>query len=417
MPTAPATQALVKTPEKAYPGLYLPAAADVRQQALRRPIANTSQIARLLDGGMPLGDRTSSSRRLSAIPGCAGLMTRLACAYARRGGLDLQPVLKRVGLTVRDIEDESVPLGVTTQIACLNSLARALDDRLLGFHVAQTMDLRRTGFLYYVAASSDNLGDALQRIARFSGIVNEGVALATDFGDELRVHFSYAGVSRPSDRHQIEAWIVALFRCCREITGREIQPTGIRIMHQRIPESAEIDSFFGRRVEFGAADDELCFARDAAKLPVVNADRHLNRLLIAHCESVLARRSPRSGTLRADVENAIAASLPHGQTHIETVAQKLGVSSRTLRRKLAAEDLTFAGILDDLRFSLARHYLAERDLSISRIAWLLGYTEVSAFSHAFRRWAGRPPRADRSRHRPGPMPAPAKRRMRGMRPG
>jgi len=174
---------------------------------------------------MPLGGRTPSSKRLSAIPGCAGLMTRLACAYARRAGLDLQPVLKRVGLTVRDIENESVPLGVTTQIACLNLLAQALNDRLLGFHVAQNMDLRRTGFLYYVAASSDNLGDALQRIARFSGMVNEGVALATDFGDELSVRFTYAGVPRQSDRHQIEAWIAAIFRCsARSPAGKFSRP-------------------------------------------------------------------------------------------------------------------------------------------------------------------------------------------------
>ena len=320
--------------------------------------------------------------------------------------------LERVGLTIRDVEDDSVSLSVTTQIACLNLLAQALNDRLLGFHVAQGMDLRRTGFLYYVAASSEILGDALQRIARFSGMVNEGVALETEFGELLRVHFAYAGVPRQSDRHQIEAWITAIFRCCREITGREIRPAGVRIMHRRIPESTEIDSFFGRRVDFGADDDELAFAGEAAKLPVVNADRHLNRLLIGYCENVVARRSARSGTLRADVENAVAASLPHGQMRIENVAQKLGLSPRTLRRKLAAEGFTFAGILDDLRLALARRYLAEHDLSISRIAWLLGYTEVSAFSHAFRRWTGRPPRADRSRRQQRAPAAPMKRRMR-----
>jgi AraC-like DNA-binding protein len=361
---------------------------------------------------MPLGDRTPSSRRLSAIPGRAGLMTRLACAYAQRAGLDLAPVLKRIGLTMGDIADETAPLSVTTQIACLNLLADALDDRLFGFHVAQNMDLRRTGFLYYVAASSDTLGDALQRIARYSAMVNEGIALHTEFGDELRVRFAYAGVPRKSDRHQIEAWITAIFRCSREITGRDILPAGIRIMHQRIPQSTEIDNFFDRRVEFGASHDELSLAGEAAKLDVVNADRHLNRLLVAHCESVLARRRPRSGTLRSDVENAIAASLPHGQTRIESVAQKLGISPRTLRRRLAAEGFTFAGILDDLRFALARDYLAEQDISISRIAWLLGYGEVSAFSHAFRRWAGRPPRADRLLHRRQSRPVQAQGRMR-----
>lgn len=146
--------------------------------------------------------------------------------------------------------------------------------------------------------------------------------------------------------------------------------------------------------------DEIVFSGEAAKLPVTNADNYLNKLVISACESAVSVRKARSGVIQADVENAIAGLLPHGNARIETVARKLGVSPRTLRRKLAAQSLTFAGILEDLRVALAKHYLAEQDLSISRIAWLLGYTEVSAFSHAFRRWTGRTPRADRSRRRP-----------------
>jgi len=69
-------------------------------------------------------------------------MTRLSCAYAQSVGLDLSPILRDAGLTLRDIEDDSVRLRVATQINCLNLLAQALGDRLLGFHVAETMDLR-----------------------------------------------------------------------------------------------------------------------------------------------------------------------------------------------------------------------------------------------------------------------------------
>jgi AraC-like DNA-binding protein len=339
-------------------------------------------------------------------------MTRLACARAQNAGIDLAPLLQRAGLTIRDVEDESVRLGVAAQIKCVNLLADALNDRLLGFHVAQEMDLRRAGFLYYVAASSNILGDALQGIARYSTMFNEGIKLDAEFGQALRVGFEFAGVSRRSDRHQIEAWTTAIVRCCREITGRGLQPIEVRIIHQRIPESGELDSFFGRTIEFGADRDELVFAGEAAKLPIVRADRYLNRLLIGYCEDVLARRKARLGAIQADVENELAALLPHGQTRIENVAQKLRVSPRTLRRRLAAKGATFAGILEDLRFALAKHYLSEQDLSISRIAWMLGYTEVSAFSHAFRRWSGRTPRAARTQRRRSAPPVRATQRAR-----
>ncbi|MGO9700575.1 MAG: AraC family transcriptional regulator ligand-binding domain-containing protein [Xanthobacteraceae bacterium] len=338
-------------------------------------------------------------------------MTRLCFKFAQTTGIDLPPILKRAGLTMEDIEDESVQLSVASQINCINLLAQALDDRLLGFHVALDMDLRRTGFLYYVAASSAVLSDALHGIARYSTMFNEGIKLKTEVGHALRIGFEYAGVSRQSDRHQIEAWTTAITRCCREITGRELQPTNVSIIHQRIPQSVEIDSFFGRAVEFGADQDEVTFAGETAKLPIVHADPYLNKVLIGYCEDVLARRKARLGALQADVENALAALLPHGRTGIESVAAKLHVSPRTLRRKLAAEGVTFAGILEDVRRALAKHYLAEQDLSITRIAWLLGYTEVSAFSHAFRRWTGRPPRAVRSQRRQPTPPSHAKRRV------
>lgn len=340
--------------------------------------------------------RSPSSGQLSAIPSCAGLITRLACARAREVEIDLAPILRRARLTEAEIADDDIALSVRSQIDCLNSIAEALGDKLLGFHLVQEMDLRRLGFLYYVARSSETLGDALRRTARYSGIVNEGIALKTDVGRALRVRFNYAGVSRSTDRHQIEAWMAGLVRACRDMTGRELTPAGLTIMHRRIPESSELDGFFGRIVRFGADRDEVAFPADAAALPVISADRYLNKLLLGYCDQALSRQKPSSrGALRADVENAIAALLPHAQARLEAVAAKLGISPRTLRRKLAGEGATFAGILEELRLALAKRYLAEHGLSVSRIAWLLGYTEVSGFSHAFRRWTGRTPRADR----------------------
>jgi AraC-like DNA-binding protein len=339
-------------------------------------------------------------------------MTRLACARARDAGIDLPPLLRRAGLSTEDVDNVGVRLSVAAQIDLVNSVAAAIGDPLLGYQLTRDMDLRLTGYLYYIASSSENLGQAIEGIARYSSMVNDGIQLRTELDDRLRIEFEYAGISRLSDRHQIEGWITAVLRCCREITDRTLQPVAVRIMHQRIPESAELDRFFGCTVEFGADRDEIALAVEAGKLPIFNADPFLNKLVVGYCDELLARRGSRAGTLQADVENALAALLPHGRTRIEFVAHKLGVSPRTLRRKLATEGITFATILDDLRHALARHYLAEHQFSISRIAWLLGYTDVSAFSHAFRRWTGRTPRSDRHRARTTASPASQLRRAR-----
>jgi len=339
----------------------------------------------------------SRAKRLGDIPTCAGLMTRLAYAHARAAGYDVLPLLHHVGLSLKDIKDERSAIAVTAQIRFLNDLADALNDRLLGFHIARAMDLRSTGFLYYVAASSRTLGEALMKIGRYSSIVNEGVSVKVRPGAAMRVVIDYAGVSRHADRHQIEAWVTALMRFCRDMTGRALLPLGVKIMHERIPESVEFDAFFGRSVEFGAHLDEILLSADVAKAAIVTADPYLNRLLIKYCDEVLARRQIAPGALRADVENAMAALLPHGQASIENVADRLGISPRTLRRRLAGEATSFTAVLKELRLALAKRYLAEQNVSISRIAWLLGYAEVSTFSHAFRRWTGRPPRLVRAR--------------------
>jgi AraC-like DNA-binding protein len=323
-------------------------------------------------------------------------MTRLACDHARGIGLSLPSLLRCAGLTVNDIKDDNSPITVEAQVRCLNLIAKALGDDLLGFHIAREVDLRSTGFLYYVAASCDFLGEALTSLARYSALVNQGVELKVKNGKVLAIELRYAGVPRLIDRHQIEGWIVAVVRFCRRMAGRDLQPLSVKIMHQRIPKSAELDAFFGTAIDFGADADEVRFSNEAATLPNASADPYLNSLLIRYCEEILPDRKVSAGTLGPNVENAIAALLPHGQANIEKVAQRLGITSRTLRRRLRAENVSFASVQRELRVALAKRYLAERSLPISRVAWLLGYREISTFSHAFKRWTGRTPREARA---------------------
>jgi AraC-like DNA-binding protein len=119
-------------------------------------------------------------------------------------------------------------------------------------------------------------------------------------------------------------------------------------------------------------------------------------MLIAQCEEMQADQF-RPTALRASVENEIAPLLPHGKAQASEVARKLGMSQRTLARRLAAKGLSFTTILDEMKCDLAKRYLGEANLPITTIAWLLGYQEVSAFTHAFKRWTGKTPKQVRTR--------------------
>ena len=360
----------------------------------------------------PVPARHPRPLRSHNLPNANGTLTRLAYLHAKAHAVDPQKLLSKANLTLRQVKDASLRLKARDQIRFLNLVADALQDELLGIHLAQPADLREFGFLYYVSASSATVADALQRLARYSTIANEGVSLTYHDDKNVGVSFRYVGVSRHLDRHQIEFFMVALIRLCRQLTDIRLVPIRVRLAHHRSNQCSELAEIFGDDVEFGAPVDELSFAPAVKNAAIVSADHYLNKLLIAYCEEALGRRSRKSGAFRSAVENAIVPLLPHGNAKLDEVAQRLGVSERTLARRLNDEGLTFSAVLEGLRLSLAERYLSEDSLSISQIAWLLGYQEVSSLTHAVKRWTGKTPGQMRRRAARIPARLPLPRRAR-----
>src|SRR5262249_53802122 len=190
-------------------------------------------------------------------PSAMGGIARLAYARAKEAGIDLELLLKKAGLTLYQIENPDVRVMVEDQISFLNLVAEAMEDDHLGFHLAQQSDLREIGLLYYVSASSEILGNALQRTARYSRIVNEGVSLTYADSECVSIKFDYVGVSRHLDRHQIEFFMTTLVQMCRQLTGLRLVPTRIRFSHRGSDSSSELVEFCGRDIEFEAGADEI----------------------------------------------------------------------------------------------------------------------------------------------------------------
>jgi AraC-like DNA-binding protein len=313
-------------------------------------------------------------------------------------GIDVAPLMVKAGVTRKQVQDDSVRLAVKGQIEFVELVADALHDDFLGFHLACDYDLREIGLLYYVWNSSNLLGDAFRRVERYSTIVNEAVSLhVRSDGNDLALTSTYVGIKRLSDRHQIEFWVTSLVRICRQLTNRHLLPSCVRFVHRRNGGTIQLEKVLGCDVEFGAATDEVAFPGTVKQLPVVCADPYLNKLLIKYCDEARSHRKAGRLTCRVAVENAIAPLLPHGKAGVGEVARQLGMSPRTLERRLRSEGLTFGGILSELRCDLAKRYLREEDMPISKIAWLLGYQEAGGFTHAFKRWTGKTPREARAR--------------------
>jgi AraC-like DNA-binding protein len=333
------------------------------------------------------------------LPRALGVVTRLAYAHAKASGIAATPLLERAGLSRRQIEDPRVRVRVRDQVEFLNLVAAAAQDDLLGFHMAQHGEPRAAGLYYYVLASSGTMTEVFQRAARYSSLVNEGVIQQFFDGRVIGIRTVFSGVSRYRDRHQVEFWTAMMLRLIREFTGVHVTPQRLSFAHPANERGGEMKGFFGCNIEFGAAIDELVFPKSVGTLPVVNADPHLNRVLLAICEDAYARRSTNRGSVRTRVENEIAGLLPHGKARAAFIANRLGMSQRTLARHLAEEGTSFSKMLGEIRRDLATRYLKDETLSISQIAWLLGFQDLGAFSHAFKRWHGTAPRNAAARAR------------------
>ena len=237
----------------------------------------------------------------------------------------MDALLKNAGLTRAQIRKPDVRFRSEVSEIPSSELARHLNDEFLAISLLnQSICVNLTDLLR--PHLSEDLPNALMRLARYSAIHNEGVDIRFSGRQGISISFEYVGVVRTSDRHQIEFFVAILVRLCRQLTGRNLSPLRVRLMHRRSEIPAELRALFGCPVEFGSPTDQVIFPFDAKEVALPNADPYLNRLMQQYCENVLSMRRIKAGDWRSKVENVIAPLLPHGEATIENVARRLGVS-------------------------------------------------------------------------------------------
>ena len=339
---------------------------------------------------------------VSELPSVSGFAARCALAALDARGVAVEPLLRRAGLSRKGFATPSHRISAAAQAKFLELAAEATGDTAFGLHLGQEANPRAAGLLYYAASSAANIGEGLALIARYARIVNEAIRLRPVRGEEgVVVEVVAVGVARHSFRQNSEFAMAVLLAAIRDISGRVVRPVHTAFAHTRESNRDAFDRFFGCRVEFvndgGAAPrcDSLVFSHDTLLIPLQTGDPYLLETLRPFCEDAAKKRQTRPGSLRSEVETEVQKLLPHGKAQASAVAKALHLSVRTLSRRLAREDTTFADIVDQVRRSLALRYLKEPGFSMSHIAWLLGYEQASSFNHAFQRWTGRSPSESR----------------------
>ena len=332
------------------------------------------------------------------LPTTTGFPARRVVAALRNRDIDTAPLLQRVGLTEQDLNKPDNRVSAAAQASLLEFAAEALHDPALGFHLATAVNPRELGLVFYLASAAKNLGEAIALLVRYCQIVNEAIHVQlTRRSSDLVIEFHLVGVRRFQAAQNTELAITVVLKSLREITGRHVHPTKITLLHTRNSDSREFERFCACPVEFGATSDQLVFSNQTLALPLITEDTHLLDALRPICDAAAKQRETAPESLRALVENEAQKLLPHGKARRHNIAKKLALSPRTLARRLASEGTTFEEVVDELRRSLALQYIRTPSISLSQIAWLLGYEGATSFNQAFRRWTGGSPSAARAK--------------------
>jgi AraC-like DNA-binding protein len=338
------------------------------------------------------------------LPTATGFAAREAIAELRKRHVEPAPLLRRAGLSEIDLrlaENHPNPtshrVSAVAQVKFLEYAAEAMNDSAFGLHLAGQIDPRDAGIFFYVASAASDVGEALTLYSRYSRITNEAVRLRlTPRPGGAALEIEFAGLPSYAVRQNAE-FVLGCFRIgLRAVTGRNVTPTSVAFSHNRNSDLREFDRFFGCHVEFGAQVNLVALTDDALRIPLLTADPKLLHALRPFCDMAAKERKATTGTVRSAVEREVETLLPHGKATARTVAKHLALSVRTQSRRLADEGTTYAEVVDHLRRSLALQYLKEPGMSVSQIAWLLGYEGSTSFNHAFRRWTGQSPSTARN---------------------
>jgi AraC-like DNA-binding protein len=285
-----------------------------------------------------------------------------------------------------DPHPESLPTA--RYIALLEAGARLANDPHFGLHVGEKVRPATYSAYGMVLLACSSFGHAMELTQRYE-------SLAHDLGrSRLAIegpHALYEWISRYPDatRHLAESVYAGIRVFGSWMAGRPLMPHAMRFRHPDPGHgSAEYLRVLGIAPTFGAPIH--CAAFDAALLgmPVPNADTSLFPVLFQHAERLLEQRAEQGDGIVARVTGALTRRLPEGDARLAPVAAELGLSARTLQRKLAEAGASFQQVLDAVRFGLAQDYLRRRELGLADIAFLLGFQDQSAFTHAFREWSG-----------------------------
>jgi len=321
--------------------------------------------------------------------------TRALLQACERLDIPTGGLLERVGLEARSVDDPDARLSASRVSALWTEIYRITSDPDLALHAAESLPFGAYKVFDYVALGSGTVGDALTQIARYFPLINDRARFEFDAAeDPISFELFFNGIERPP-RPYVEYAFTAIVARSRKKWGYDWPVAGVDFAYPQPPGIAEHVRIFGRRVRFSAPTNRLLVTRETWNTAVRGLEPPL-AAVVRELATDRLQQLPRPETFAGEAMVTIETALAKGECDVQRVSHRLGVTTRTLQRSLAGEGTSFAGLVDRVRRTAAMHYLAQPDVSLGEISFVLGFSQPSAFNRAFKRWTRTTPQAYRA---------------------
>lgn len=309
---------------------------------------------------------------------------------SEKGG-DADRIFGMSGIDPEQLASPTLSLGLVNYCRVMEEAARASGFDNFGLHYGKQFKPQSLGLIGYVGLCSATLEQALHNVVNaFPYHQHNTLTRLVDKGDRWRLDYQVRHGAILCRRQDAELTLGMFLNLIRHVAGKHWAPREVHFEHPRPGQWHEHCKVFDAPVWFDQPYNSLLIAKQDLTRSMPDSDP----MLLTVMQDAIRRlnRATPQQSLADRARTQVHLLLLKGEPVLEDVAGKLGMSSWSLQRRLREEGLTFSALVDKVRCEMATHYLQQRQLPISEMALLLGYSEVSAFSRAFRRWFGISPR-------------------------
>ena len=344
---------------------------------------------------MMISGVTRSDAASRATVGAGYARGLLGLAVSR--GASRAQLMGRSGITEDDLADQDNRVPMANYVALMRTAKELTGDPALALHYGEALDLSELSVVGLIARASATMIEAFAQLNRYGRLVVEVEGIGSENRFQMRKDAEGLWLvdtrKNPNEFPELTESTFARMICGSKEFGDASRPfvKAVRVTHSRPAHAAEYDRILAAPVTFDACENAMRVDEVWQDFKVARASRYVFGIFSERAERLLDELE-KASTVRGQVEAHAIPLLHTGELGIDLIAGRMGLSRQTLYRKLKAEGVTFETVMDDLRHRMALHYLDGQKVSVNETAYLVGFSEPSAFSRAFKRWTGRSPR-------------------------